>query len=259
MQLIDSHCHLDRLDLTAYQGDLRLAMANAEWHGVTHALCVGIDMVNFNKVHAIALQFANIYASVGLHPTEQETPEPSIDELIFKGSLPKVVAIGETGLDYYRCEQAPVWQQERFRRHIRAAIALNKPLIVHTRLAKENTLQILKEEHAAQVGGVLHCFTEDYEMAMRAMEMGFYISISGIVTYKNAKDLQATAARLPLERLLIETDAPYLAPVPHRGKRNEPAYVRYVAEAIAQLRQVDVSDIASATTANFKRLFKVVI
>ena len=259
MQLIDSHCHLDRLDLTSYQGDLRLAMDNAARHGVTHALCVAIDLPTFARVHEIALSFPTIYASVGLHPTEQDTPEPSIEELVSKGSLPKVVAIGETGLDYYRCTEAPLWQQMRFRRHIRAAITLNKPLIVHTRLAKEDTLRILKEENAQLVGGVLHCFTEDYDMAERAMEMNFYISISGIVTFKNAIDIQATAARLPLERLLIETDSPYLAPVPYRGKANEPAYVRYVAEAIAALRQVDVALIAKATTANFAHLFKVAL
>lgn len=257
MQLIDSHCHLDRLDLTPYQGNLSLAIKNAASHGVSHALCVAIDMPNFPRVYEIAAQFPNIYASVGLHPTEQDTPEPTIAELVEKGGWPKVVAIGETGLDYYRCEAAPIWQQERFRRHIQAAIEIGKPLIVHTRLAKEDTLRILQEEGAARVGGVLHCFTEDYDMAERAMAMGFYISISGIVTYKNAKELQATAARLPLERLLIETDSPYLAPTPHRGKSNEPAYVRYVAEYIAQLREVKLADIAVATTANFARLFQV--
>jgi TatD DNase family protein len=257
MQLIDSHCHLDRLDLTPYQGDLALALRNAQIHGVSHFLCVAIDMPNFTKVHDIALKFANVYASVGLHPTEQDTPEPSVDELIEKGQWSKIVAIGETGLDYYRCETAPLWQQDRFRRHIQAAIAVRKPLIVHTRLAKEDTLRILKEENAQKVGGVLHCFTEDYDMAERAMAMGFYISISGIVSFKNAVDIQATAAKLPLERLLIETDAPYLAPVPHRGKSNEPAYVRYVAEAVAKLRHCELSEVAKATSENFARLFGV--
>lgn len=257
MQLIDSHCHLDRLDLTPYQGDLGLAMKNAEAHGVTHALCVAIDLPNFPKVYEIANAFPTIYASVGMHPTEQDTPEPTLQELLTHGSLPKVVAIGETGLDYYRCDEAPLWQQERFRRHIRAAVELAKPLIIHTRLAKEDTLRILIEEGANRVGGVLHCFTEDYDMAERAMELGFYISISGIVTFKNARDIQATAARLPLERLLIETDSPYLAPMPHRGKSNEPAYVRYVAEYIAVLRQCELNDIAIATTANFAKLFKI--
>lgn len=256
---IDSHCHLDRLDLTPYQGELSKALHNAQLHGVSHFLCVSIDMPNFARVHELALQYDNVYASVGLHPTEQDTPEPSVEELISKGHGAKIVAVGETGLDYYRCESAPLWQQQRFRRHIQAAVALHKPLIIHTRLAKEDTLRILKEEGAQRVGGVLHCFTEDYDMAERAMDMGFYISISGIVTFKKATDIQETARRLPLERLLIETDAPYLAPVPYRGKSNEPAYVRYVAEAIATLRQCDVADIAAATTDNFAKLFQVVL
>lgn len=256
MPFIDSHCHLDRLDLTPYQGDLSKALHNAQLHGVSHFLCVSIDMPNFARVHEIALQYEHVYASVGLHPTEENTPEPSVDELIDKGQGVKVVAVGETGLDYYRCETAPQWQQDRFRRHIQAAVVLNKPLIIHTRLAKEDTLRILKEEGAERVGGVLHCFTEDYDMAERAMDMGFYISISGIVTFKKALDIQETARRLPLERLLIETDAPYLAPVPYRGKSNEPAYVRYVAEAIAVLRQCEVSDIAAATSHNFAKLFQ---
>lgn len=257
MTLVDSHCHLDRLDLTPYQGDLAQALAHARLHGVSHCLCVSIDMVNFTQVHDIALRFPTVYASVGLHPTEQDTPEPTVEQLITQAQWPKVVAIGETGLDYYRCEQAPVWQQQRFRRHIQAAVAVRKPLIIHTRLAKADTLRILKEEGAERVGGVLHCFTEDYDMAEQAMAMGFYVSISGIVTFKKAVDLQETAKRLPIERLLIETDAPYLAPVPYRGKSNEPAYVRYVAEAIAQLRQCPLAEIATATSANFARLFQV--
>ncbi|BBB15248.1 DNase TatD family [Candidatus Rickettsiella viridis] len=253
--LVDSHCHLDRLDLNYFQKDLHQLLASAREQGVIHFLCVGIDLENFPPVLSIAEQFSDVSASVGIHPTEDLAEEPSLEQLIALAKHPKVVAIGETGLDYYRDTTKKSKQQTRFRQHIQTALAVNKPLIVHTRHAREDTIAILKEEGADKVGGVLHCFTEDLAMANAAIEIGFYISFSGILTFKNAKELQAIAQQLPLERILIETDSPYLAPAPFRGKPCQPAYVHYVAEKLAELRQLPLADIAQQTTTNFFKLF----
>ncbi|MFT3741491.1 MAG: TatD family hydrolase [Gammaproteobacteria bacterium] len=254
--LVDSHCHLDLLDLTAYQGDLNRALQAAVNNGVEHLLCVCVELRYFSRILEIALAHDNIDVSVGLHPSEAVEQEPSAEDLIALASHPKVVALGETGLDYYRCQGDMTWQQERFRQHIRAARAVKKPLIIHTRQAQADTLRILREENAESVGGVMHCFTETWEMAEQAMALGFYISFSGIVTFQNAKDLQAVAKKVPLERMLIETDSPFLAPVPFRGKPNEPAHVKYVAQYLAELKQIDLKHLAEQTTQNFYRLFK---
>jgi TatD DNase family protein len=253
--IVDSHCHLDRLALDDFKMDLAQLLALARAQGVIHFLCVCIDLETFPRVRAIAEQFSDVSASLGIHPTEQITKEPSLAELIELAKHPKVVAIGETGLDYYRDTTQKEAQQQRFRQHIRTALAVNKPLIVHTRHAREDTIAILKEEGADRVGGVLHCFTETMEMALAAIEIGFYISFSGILTFKNAKELQFIAQQLPLERILIETDSPYLAPDPFRGKSNQPAYVSYVAKKLAELRQSPLEEIAKQTTANFFTLF----
>jgi TatD DNase family protein len=254
--LVDSHCHLDRLDLTAYNGDLSLALDAAKKAGVAHIMCVSIDKDNFSNVIKIADNHSNISASVGTHPTEDAALDFTYEELVSAAAHPRVVAIGETGLDYYRSTGDLTWQQDRFRRHIRAAKQTNKPLIVHTRDAREDTLRILREEQAEDVGGVLHCFTENWEMAEQAMSMNFYISFSGIVTFHNANALREVAKQVPLDKLLIETDAPYLAPVPYRGKPNEPSYVYHVAVALAQLHNVTFEEIAERTTQNFFKLFK---
>lgn len=224
--------------------------------GVTHALCVCVNLRDFPQVLALAERFPNIYASVGVHPDEPPGVEPTIDELVELARHPRVVAIGETGLDYYRQTDDVAWQRERFRTHIRAALASRKPLIVHTRSAATDTLGIMTEENAAAAGGVMHCFTESLAVARQAIELNFYISISGIVTFKNAQTLKQVVQAVPLERLLVETDSPYLAPIPFRGKRNEPAYVRQVAEEIARLRDLPLTVVAQKTSANFFSLFK---
>ncbi len=228
---------------------------------VSHALCVSVDLPHFPSVLELAERHPNIYASVGVHPDYEDTPEPSVDDLIRLSDRPKIVAIGETGLDYYRLEGDLEWQRERFRTHIRASRATGKPLIIHTRAASEDTIRIMREEgagtNAGGAAGVMHCFTESLDVAKAAMEMGFYISFSGIVTFKSAKDLQAVAREVPLELMLIETDSPYLAPVPHRGKVNEPALVRHVAEYLATLKGVPLEQIAQQTTDNFFNLFKI--
>lgn len=254
--LVDSHCHLDRLDFDKLGGDLTAALARAREQGVTHLLCVCIDMGNYADVLRIADEHPQIYASVGVHPNERDTRDPGVEELIELAAAARVVAIGETGLDYFHGQGELDWQRERFRRHIRAARGCGKPLIVHTRDAREDTLRILREERADTIGGVMHCFTEDWAMAEQAMALGFYISFSGIVTFRNAEQLREVARRVPLERMLVETDSPYLAPVPHRGKTNQPAYVRHVAEHIAELRGDTLERIAAATTENFFRLFR---
>lgn len=251
MKLVDTHCHLDQLDLTPYQGDLSKALLRAKEFDVTHFLCVCITLEHFNTVLSIAKQYDNINASVGLHPNEEVTSEPDADYLVKLAQDKKIVAIGETGLDYYRSQGDLEWQRNRFRQHIRAAKQVKKPLIIHSRQAREDTLNILREENASSVGGVMHCFTEDWAMAKAAMDLNFYISFSGIVTFKNAAEIQSVAKQVPLDRMLIETDSPYLAPNPYRGKPNEPAYVRFVAEFIAQLRGVDVQLIGEQTTRNY--------
>lgn len=253
--LVDSHCHLDRLDLAPYQGQLDGAMQAAALQGVSHMLCVNIDLEHFADVLAPAEHYANVYASVGVHPNEREGLDPDVATLVKLAQHPRVIAIGETGLDYFRSEGDLEWQRQRFRNHIAAAREVNKPLIIHMRDATADTLQILREERAEEVGGVMHCFTEDWITAQAAMALNFSISFSGIVTFKTATTLQDVAKRIPLDRMLVETDSPYLAPVPFRGKSNQPAYVRQVAEFIAQLRGDTLENIASATTENFFRLF----
>jgi TatD DNase family protein len=253
--LVDSHCHIDFPDYTEGVAPL---LENMSRNGVGHALCVSVSLERFPLVLSLAERHTNLFASVGVHPDREDAREPEVEELVRLAEHPKVVAIGETGLDYYRSpRQAVPWQRARFRTHIRAARAARKPIIVHTRKAAEDTLDILAEEGAQAVGGVMHCFTESLDVAERAMAMGFYISFSGIVTFKNATELREVASAVPLDRLLVETDAPYLAPVPHRGKRNEPAFVRHVAEEIARVKGVTVEAVAQASTENFFRLFAV--
>jgi len=255
MFLIDSHCHLDRLDLTPYDNKLVNALTYANQVGVGHMLCVSINMENFNSVFNIAKEFDFISASVGVHPNETDGHDPSVDELIALAADKDIVAIGETGLDYFRSEGDLSWQQDRFRRHITASKETKKPLIIHMRDATEDTLRILKEEKADEVGGVMHCFVEDWEVAQKALDLNFVISFSGIVTFKNAQALQLVAKNVPQDKILIETDSPYLAPVPYRGKSNQPAYVVQVAEKIAELRDIDVEEVAEITTKNYYNLF----
>jgi TatD DNase family protein len=253
--LVDSHCHLDRIDLKPFADSFDQFLQATRDSGVEHLLCVSIDLESYPSMLALVEEYPQISISVGVHPNEKERREPEPGELEGLATHPRNVAIGETGLDYYRSDSAQEWQQERFRRHIAAARGCNKPLIIHTRAAKADTLRIMREEGAAEVGGVMHCYTEDWEMARAALDMGFYISFSGIVTFRSAEDLRQVAAKVPQDRLLIETDAPYLAPVPHRGKPNIPSYVGYVAECIAQVRGCSAEEIASITRDNFFRLF----
>jgi TatD DNase family protein len=251
---IDSHCHLDFPELVAEQESVRALMRSNQ---VSHALTISTTLRSFPSVRAVAEANANIWCSAGVHPDEQvDDHEPSVEELLQMAAHPKVVAIGETGLDYFRLVEPLEWQRERFRVHIRAARACAKPLVVHTRNAQADTLRLMQEEGAAIAGGVMHCFTESQEIADAALAMNFYISFSGIVTFKNARELKEVAKRVPLERMLIETDSPYLAPMPFRGKMNQPGYVKHVAEHIAELRGISVEEVAEATTANFFRLFK---
>ncbi|GAB6849748.1 TatD family hydrolase [Paraburkholderia kururiensis] len=255
---VDSHCHINFEGL----GDrLPQVLENMRSHDVSHALCVSVDLETLPSVLDIAGTYENVYASVGVHPDHEDAKEPTVAELVELAQHPKVVAIGETGLDYYRLGERTIadmeWQRERFRTHIRAAHATGKPLIVHTRASSDDTLRIMEEERASGPGGVMHCFTEPWPVAERALAQNFYISLSGIVTFKSATDVQDVARRVPLERLLIETDSPYLAPVPYRGKPNEPAYVSYVGRFIAQQRDVTDAVVAQATTRNFFRLFRI--
>lgn len=256
--LVDSHCHLNCLNLEKYQGDFDQVLQAAKQLGVEHFLCVCIDLENFPAVLAIANRYPQVMASVGLHPTSRVPHEPTKETLVNFAQNTKVVALGETGLDYYRITPDDIeWQQQRFKTHIEAAKTVDKPLIIHTRDAREDTLRIMQQHNADQIGGVMHCFTESWEMAQQAMAMNFYISISGIVTFKNAKELQEVVKKIPLDRLLIETDSPYLAPVPHRGKANEPAYVWYVAQAIAELKNVSFDVVAEQTTQNYFNCFRI--
>lgn len=249
---IDSHCHLDFPEFAGNLDELLENMLNNE---VTQALCVGVNLDELSQVFKLAEQHDNIYASVGVHPDYEVESEPTVVQLIELAQHPKVVAIGETGLDYYRLKGDLEWQCERFRNHIRAARQCRKPLIIHTREAAQDTLRIMQEEGASEVGGVMHCFTESLEVAQAAMDMGFYISFSGIVTFKKAANVHAVAEAVPLERMLIETDAPYLAPVPFRGKLNQPAYVKHVAEGIAALRGIPLEEVGRTTSENFRKLF----
>ena len=251
--LVDSHCHLDFPDFAQRLPEL---LGNMQANEVGCAVCIGVNLEDFPRVLALAESQPYLFATVGVHPEYTDAEEPDLARLVALAQHPKVIAIGETGLDYYWHKDKPEWQRERFRTHIRAAIACGKPLVIHTRESADDTLRILEEEGAQAVGGVMHCFTESWEVAQRALDLGFYISFSGIVTFKNALTIKDVAQKTPLERILIETDAPYLAPVPYRGKQNQPAYVRYVAEEIARLRGVDLDVIATASTDNFFRLFK---
>jgi TatD DNase family protein len=254
--LIDSHCHLDRIDLKPYDNDFSRFMDEATTNQLEYLLCIAIDLENYPAMLNLIDGYKQISATVGVHPNTQDCHDPSVDELVSLGQNTKVIGIGETGLDYFRSEGDLEWQQQRFRHHIRAAKILKKPLIIHTREAKEDTLRILAEENAGEIGGIIHCFTEDWEFAQKAMDLNFYISFSGIVTFNNAKEIKDTAKRMPADRFLIETDSPYLAPVPYRGKTNYPTYVRHVAEHIADLRGVSVNKIADLSTENFYTLFK---
>lgn len=254
--LVDSHCHLDMLDLESFGGTIDGVLDAARANDVEHFLCVSINMEDYPQMLGIAESHDQVTASVGLHPNEQGGHEPSVDELVELAKHPKVVAIGETGLDYFRSEGDLDWQRERFRRHIRAARICGKPVIVHSRDAREDTIAILADEGASEVGGVMHCFTGDWAMAQQAMALNFHISFSGIVTFKSAKELQEVAEKIPAERMLVETDCPYLAPVPHRGKPNQPAFVKHTAEFIAALRGESYDQVAQATTENFRVLFR---
>jgi TatD DNase family protein len=256
----DSHCHLNFSELKGALPEIREAMAQAQ---VTRALCICTTLEEFADVHALALGFDNFWSTVGVHPDNEGVQEPGLTDLLERGMLARVVAVGETGLDYYRLNGRTVaemeWQRTRFRTHIRAAQALKKPLVIHTRSASDDTLAILKEEgedgRVGAAGGVFHCFTETAAVAQAALDLGFYISFSGILTFKSAEDLRAVASWVPMDRMLIETDSPYLAPVPYRGKTNNPSYVPYVARQIAALRGCSVEEVAEVTSANFSRLF----
>lgn len=253
---VDSHCHLSFPELHGRIDELRLAMQQAQ---VDQALCICTTIEEFAVVHALAQAHHNFWASVGVHPDSEGVHEPDVDELLRLAALPRVVALGETGLDYYRLNGRSIeqmeWQRERFRVHIRAARASGLPLVVHTRSASHDTVELLRSEGSGKVQGVFHCFTETQEVADAALELGFHISFSGILTFKNAEPLRDVARRVPLERCLIETDSPYLAPVPYRGKTNQPAYVAHVAAQLAQLKNCSVEEVAQVTSANFERLF----
>jgi TatD DNase family protein len=254
---IDSHCHLSFPELKERLPDILADMRHAQ---VEQAICICTQMEEFETVHALAMAHGQLWSTVGVHPDTEDMREPDVAELVRLAALPRVVAIGETGLDYYRLNGRSIddmeWQRERFRTHIRAAKAAGKPLVIHTRSSAADTLRVLDEEGGEQAGGVFHCFTETAEVALAAVERGYYISFSGIVSFKNAQDLRDLARRLPLDRILIETDSPYLAPVPFRGKTNTPAYVPHVAQAVADAVGLPVAELAAATTANTRRLFK---
>ena len=253
-RLVDSHCHLDFPEL---QADFPAVLANMRANGVTHALTISTTLETFPAVLAVARSQPNVWCSAGVHPDERrDGREVGLEELLRLADDPKVVAIGETGLDYYRVEGDTEWQRERFRTHIRAARACGKPLVIHTREAAEDTLRIMRDEGAGEVGGVMHCFTETWAVAAAAIDLGFHISLSGIVTFKNAHTVKDVARQVPDARLLVETDSPYLAPTPYRGKMNQPSYVRHVAEEVARLRGTDLSSVASTTSANFFALFR---
>jgi TatD DNase family protein len=260
----DSHCHLTFAELHVQLPQIRQAMAAAQ---VDRALCICTTLEEFDAVHALATTYDNFWASAGVHPDNEGVTEPTVADLVQRGSLPRVVAIGETGLDYYRLNGRSradmAWQRDRFRAHIHAARALQKPLVIHTRSASDDTLNLLREEgedgSPGSAGGVFHCFTETLAVARAALDLGFYISFSGIITFKNAQDIRDVVAMVPLDRMLIETDSPYLAPVPYRGKTNSPAYVPHVAAKIADIKNLSVAQVAEHTSRNFENLFKGVL
>ncbi len=253
-ELVDSHCHLPLIERG--ERSMRDLLSAAAAHGVGHMLCVAVDLPSADEVRDLAALHPEVFASVGVHPNgELGATEPDVATLVERAGLPRVVAVGETGLDYFRQSGNLEWQRTRFRTHIRVAIEANRPLIVHMREAAADVIRVLREEHAERAGGVMHCFVDDWDTASAALDLGFYISFSGIVTFKSARQVQAVARRVPADRLLVETDAPWLAPVPHRGAQNEPAYVRHTAEYLAALREVDLATLARETTDNFFRLF----
>lgn len=257
--LVDSHCHLNLMDLADFNNSLDNVLLKAKENDVSQLLCVCVELDDYPTLCGLADKYPNINISVGLHPNSEVKKEPITQDLIeLANSHPACIAIGETGLDYYRTEtdEAQEYQRQRFRAHIQASRSTSKPLIIHTRQAAEDTLLLMKEEGADEIGGVMHCFAEDWDIAKRALDLNFYISLSGIVTFKNATSLHEVAKKIPLDRLLIETDSPYLAPVPYRGKQNHPALVKYVALALAELRQTSYELIAEKTTANFYECFK---
>ena len=254
MQIIDSHCHIDRVDLDAFGGSIESMLDHARNLSVDKFLCVCIDLEHFDDVHTLSKSYPNIYCSVGVHPTETNCKDPSIEELLEYAKSNRVIAIGETGLDYFHVRKDEAdWQRDRFRRHIAASNQSGKPMIIHMRDSKEDTIEILSREKAEK--GVMHCFAEDMETAEAAIDLGFYISFSGILTFKSAQDLREVAKQIPTERILIETDSPYLTPVPYRGKPNSPAYTYYVAEKLAEIRNTTIGEIAKVTTQNFNQLF----
>lgn len=261
MKLVDSHCHLNTLDLTQFNNTFDEVLAQAKAASVAHCLTVCVELEEYDDLCRMADTYDNISISIGLHPNSVVKNEPSSAYLIEKAKHPKCIAIGETGLDYYRVEEAAsqTQQRQRFINHIEAAITTKKPLIIHTRQAAKDTIAVMKDHQAELACGVMHCFSEDWDIATAAMDLGFYISLSGIVTFKNATMLQDIAKRLPIDRILIETDAPYLAPMPFRGKQNHPALVAHTAKYIADLRNVSIETIADATTQNFSKLFGVVL
>ena len=252
---IDSHCHLDRIDLKPYNDDFAAFVEQARSQQIQHMLCIAIDLESYPDMLALVKPYDDISLSVGVHPNVTEGREPTVDELMQLASHPKIIAIGETGLDYFHSKGDLEWQHQRFKNHITVAKNLKKPLIIHTREAGHDSLDVLRAAGADQVGGIIHCFTEDWAYAAKALDLNFYISFSGIVTFKNALAIKEVAQKVPAERFLIETDSPYLAPVPYRGKPNYPTYVRHVAEHIAELRNTTVEAIAEQSSSNFKNLF----
>lgn len=256
MRIIDSHCHLDKVDLSAFSGTMERLLAHAKTFSVEEFLCVCINLEHFDDVFSLAKKYPQIYASVGVHPCELNGKDPTVEELLILANDDNIIAIGETGLDYFHVEKKiAAWQRERFRRHITVSNQSNKPMIVHTRNARADTITIMQEERAEK--GVMHCFSEDWDTAKAALDLGFNISFSGIITFKNADELRMVAKKVPLDRILVETDSPYLTPVPYRGKPNSPAYTYYVVEKIAEIHAKSIETIANTTTNNFKQLFSV--
>ena len=255
--LVDSHCHLDHLDLSDREGGLGAVIADAQARGVNQFLSVAVDLATSASLVAITAAYSNIYSSVGVHPLQKvDQPVPSVEQLVALSKAPAVVAIGETGLDNFYSADTHQWQRDSFINHLQASQQTGKPIIIHTRDAREETIELLRQ-YPLEAGGVMHCFTETWEMAKAALELGFYISFSGIVTFKSADELRGVVEKVPLDRLLVETDSPWLAPVPHRGKQNEPQYVREVAESVALLKGISVEELAEITTQNFHRLFRI--